>query len=279
MSVICLESLVHIYPNGTRALDGVNLTLDGTEPVAIVGQNGAGKSTLVKHFNGILRPTRGDVLINGHSVGERTTAQWSHEVGYVFQNPDDQLFLDSVRAELEFGPKRMGLNENEVRERVELAAEMVGLTGKLDVHPFDLNATDRKFCAVGTILAMNPGVIVFDEPTCGQDAVGNRRLADIIHALSSSGHLCVTISHDMKFVTANFKRVIVMNHGRVTLDGSVKEVFARTGILSESFVEAPPLARIGERAGLGPSLFTTQEVVNAIEQHNAVYRRERNTNG
>lgn len=123
-----LQALEHAYPGGDKALDGVDLTLDGNEPVAIIGQNGAGKTTMVKHFNGILRPIGGKVLIDGIDVNERSTAEWSRSVGYVFQNPDDQLFLESVRKEFEFGPRQIGMSDQDIAHRVDSIAELVGLT-------------------------------------------------------------------------------------------------------------------------------------------------------
>ena len=111
-----LKGMKHVYPTGDEALKGIDLVIEGNEPVAIIGQNGAGKTTLVKHFNGILRPTSGQVLVNGEDINSRSTAQWSKTVGYVFQNPDDQLFLDSVRKELEFGPRQIGMDEDRIKE-------------------------------------------------------------------------------------------------------------------------------------------------------------------
>ncbi|MDY2660052.1 MAG: ABC transporter ATP-binding protein, partial [[Ruminococcus] gnavus] len=135
-----LKKIRHVYPTGDEALKGIDLVIEGTEPVAIIGQNGAGKTTIVKHFNGILRPTSGEVLINGESIEKRSTAQWSKKVGYVFQNPDDQLFLESVRKEFEFGPQKIGMPQEEIDERMKWVAELVGLSEKLDVHPFDLTS-------------------------------------------------------------------------------------------------------------------------------------------
>ena len=157
-----LQALEHAYPGGDKALDGVDLTLDGNEPVAIIGQNGAGKTTLVKHFNGILRPTGGKVLIDGIDVNERSTAEWSRSVGYVFQNPDDQLFLESVRKEFEFGPRQIGMSDQDIAHRVDSIAELVGLTKKLDVHPFDLTPTEKKFCTIGAVIVMYHGRVLLD---------------------------------------------------------------------------------------------------------------------
>lgn len=261
-----LQALEHAYPGGDKALDGVDLTLDGNEPVAIIGQNGAGKTTLVKHFNGILRPTGGKVLIDGIDVNERSTAEWSRSVGYVFQNPDDQLFLESVRKEFEFGPRQIGMSDQDIAHRVDSIAELVGLTKKLDVHPFDLTPTEKKFCTIGAVIMMDPSVVIFDEPTCGQDASDNARLARIIERLKAQGRLCITISHDMKFVIANFSRVIVMYHGRVLLDGQAREVFAQTDTLRRSFVTPPPVTRVAQGAGLKETVFSVPAFINAIAQ-------------
>ena len=267
-----LKGLRHDYPGGYRALDGVDLTLEGTEPVAIIGQNGAGKTTLVKHFNGILRPTGGHVLVDGIDIEKRSTAEWSRKVGYVFQNPDDQLFLESVRKEFEFGPFQIGMDGKDIAGRVEKVAELVGLKDRLDTHPFDLTPTEKKFCTIGAVIMMDPDAVVFDEPTCGQDVEGNARLAHVIERLRADGKLCVTISHDMKFVTANFSRVIVMRHGGVLLDGSAAEVFSRTDLLRRSFVTPPPVTRVAQGAGVSETVFTVPAFINAIN-------RERNRHG
>lgn len=264
MSSIDIIDLVHAYPSGEQALRGVNLRLEGNEPVAIVGQNGAGKTTLVKHFNGILRPTSGRVLVDGEDIASRSTAHWASKVGYVFQNPDDQLFLDSVRKELAFGPEQAGLSPERIERRIERIAALVGLSRKLDTHPFDLSPAEKKFCTIGAVLVMNPGVVVFDEPTCGQDLRGNRRLARIIAALKARGVLCVTISHDMKFVAEHFPRVVVMCHGQVLLDGPAADVFADTDTLRQSFVTPPPVARVARAAGLDSHVFTIEAFANAV---------------
>ena len=138
-----IKNLIHKYPSGDIALNGLNTIFEGIEPIAIIGQNGAGKTTFVKHLNGLLRPTEGEVLINGENIEKHTTAFWSRKIGYVFQNPDNQLFLESVKKEFEFGPKQQGVSKKEINKRLEKIADLVGLTDKLSVHPFDLNTTER----------------------------------------------------------------------------------------------------------------------------------------
>lgn len=261
-----LRDLHHMYPTGEEALKGVDLLLDGTNPIAIIGQNGAGKTTLVKHFNGILHPTKGDVFLDGESIQSKSTAQWSKKVGYVFQNPDDQLFLESVRKEFEFGPKRIGVSESEIERSLKWVSELVGLSEKLDMHPFDLTLTEKKFCTIGSIIMMNPDILIFDEPTCGQDVEGNKRLHKIIQELQARGKLCITISHDMKFVVQNFKRVIVMCKGRVLLDGSTEEVFSQPEILKKSFVTPPPITKVAQGVGLKTTVFTTDAFIKVFEE-------------
>lgn len=265
-----LKNMRHVYPTGDEALKGVDLTIEGTEPVAIIGQNGAGKTTLVKHFNGILRPTSGEVLINGENIENRSTAQWSREVGYVFQNPDDQLFLESVRKEFEFGPEQLGIDKKEIDERISWVAELVGLSEKLDMHPFDLTSTEKKFCTIGSVIMMNPNALIFDEPTCGQDVQGNLRLRKIIEELKKRGKLCITISHDMKFVVANFQRVIVMCKGNVLLDGNARDVFRQVETLKKSFVTPPPITKVAQGAGLRDTVFTIEEFMNSFERERKV---------
>ena len=261
-----LKNLRHVYPTGDEALKGIDLSIEGTEPVAIVGQNGAGKTTIVKHFNGILRPTSGQVLINGEDIKKRTTAKWSKEVGYVFQNPDDQLFLESVRKEFEFGPQQIGMDEATIQERVLWVAELVGLSEKLDEHPFDLTATEKKFCTIGSIIMMDPKVIIFDEPTCGQDVERNIRLRKIIQELRNKGKLCITISHDMKFVVDNFKRVVVMCQGKILLDGKTEAVFAEVETLKKSFVTPPPITKIAQGVGFEETVFTTEAFMKIFKE-------------
>jgi len=261
-----LKNMGHTYPTGDKALEGIDLLIDQREPVAIIGQNGAGKTTLVKHFNGILRPTSGDILLDGESIENRSTAKWSKDVGYVFQNSDDQLFLDTVRKELEFGPRQIGMPDERIAEQLEYVSKLCDLADKLDDHPFDLTSTQKKFCTVGAIIMMDPQVLIFDEPTCGQDIKGTKRLCDIVKAMQEKGKLCITISHDMKFVVENFTRTIVLCKGSVLLDGSTKEVFAQPDILKKSFVSPPPLTRVAQQAGISDTIFDIKELINVIDE-------------
>jgi energy-coupling factor transport system ATP-binding protein len=264
-----VTDLWHVYPTGDEALKGLSLTMEGTTPVAIVGQNGSGKTTLVKHFNRILSPTKGTVLVDGINTVERSTAQWAGRVGYVFQNPDDQLFLSTVKDELEFGPKRLGTEPGRIKQLLEQIAELCGLEGRLLEHPFDLTATEKKFCTIGSMMMMESDAIIFDEPTCGQDINGTKRLCRIVDHLMAQGKLCITISHDMKFVAEKFRRIIVLCQGKILLDGTREAVFSQPEVLRASFVSPPPITRVGQGIGIKETVFTVDDLIETIKKERA----------
>ena len=252
-SAIRTEGLVHVYDGATRALDGVDLAIARGERVAIVGQNGSGKSTLVRHFNGLLRPTEGRVLVDGADVADRRVAHLALTVGLVFQDPDRQIFAGKVRSEVAFGPRNLGRRGAELEGAIDAALVATGLDKDAETNPYDLGYSRRKLLALASILAMGTPIVVLDEPTTGQDARGVERIHRIVAQLSAAGQTVVAISHDMRFVAEAFERVIVMRDGRIVLDGSPAEVFAETAwpTLASTFLEPPLAARIGARLGLG----------------------------
>ena len=215
MAYIELKDVRFAYPDGHLAVDGVTMSIEKGENVAIVGQNGAGKTTTVKLFNALHYPTGGDVIINGKSTKGQTTAQVSRTVGYVFQNPDDQIFHSTVLAEVEFGPRMMKLPEEKITELVNYALKITGMKKFREENPYNLPLSVRKFVTIAAIIAMDCDVMIFDEPTAGQDFDGNKRLSRILKELSEKGKTLITISHDMVFVADNFSRVIVMSNKKV----------------------------------------------------------------
>ena len=241
------------YPDGTRALEDIQLSLRAGERVAIVGQNGSGKSTLARHLNGLLRPTVGRVSLFGRDTTEVHVAELARTVGLVFQNPDRQIFASSVRAEVGFGARNLGRRGSELDRAVAAALSVVGLDGEARTNPYDLGYSRRKLLALASILAMETPIVVLDEPTTGQDARGIERIQRIVTDLAASGRTVITISHDMRFVAESFARVVVMRDGRVILDGTPAEVFAGTNAeaLASTYLEPPLAARLGERLGLG----------------------------
>jgi energy-coupling factor transport system ATP-binding protein len=264
-TTIRAEGLVHVYPGAVRALDGLDLTIEPGERVAIVGQNGSGKSTLVRHFNGLLRPTEGRVLIDGADAASLRVAQLAAKVGLVFQDPDRQVFSRSVRAEVSFGPRNLGVRGDALRQRVEAALAAVGLEGEAETNPYDLGTSRRKLLALASILAMATPVLVLDEPTTGQDLRGSERVRRVIDAANGDGRTVIAISHDMPFVAETFARVVVMRAGRVVLDGPPAEVFARPAwaTLRSTFLEAPHAAVMADRLGL-PGIATDASLVAAL---------------
>jgi energy-coupling factor transport system ATP-binding protein len=251
--VIRTEGLVHVYPGGTRALDGVDLAITAGERIAIVGQNGSGKSTLVRHFNGLLRPTEGRVLVDGADAADRRVADLARTVGLAFQDPDRQIFAGKVRSEVAFGPRNLGRKGAALERAVDEALLATGLDRDAGTNPYDLGYSRRKLLALASILAMGTPVVVLDEPTTGQDARGVDRVHSIVAGLSGAGRTVIAISHDMRFVAEAFSRVVVMRAGRIVLDGRPEEVFAEQSwpVLASTFLEPPLAARVGARLGLG----------------------------
>ncbi len=252
---LATQGLGFVYPDGTRALSNVSFDVAPGERVAIIGQNGSGKSTLVRHFNGLLRATEGDVLIGGRAVGSTHVADLARLVGISFQNPDRQIFSANVRAEVAFGPRNVGLRGAELERRVKAALAQVGLDQFAKSNPYDLGFSERKLLALASVIAMGTPAIVLDEPTTGQDANGVERVKGIVAELSAEGHTVIAVSHDMSFVAEAFERVLVMRDGQVIIDGPVGDVFAEPNwdVLESTFLEPPLAARLGARLGLGPT--------------------------
>jgi energy-coupling factor transport system ATP-binding protein len=260
-----LEDVSFAYPDGTVALRGVGLRIEAGEAVAIVGQNGSGKSTLVRHLNGLLRPTSGRVLLDGRDVRGVHVARLAGSVGLAFQSPDRQLFAGRVRAEVEFGPRNLGVRGAELQARVRRALEAVGLAAEIETNPYDLGYSRRKLLALASVLAMETPVLILDEPTTGQDARGVARIRDVVAGALAAGRTVIAISHDMQFAAECFGRVVVLRAGRVVLDGSPEEVFAPGAWpeLRASFLEPPLPAVVGARLGLGATP-TDAAVVGAL---------------
>jgi energy-coupling factor transport system ATP-binding protein len=268
MTDIAVEGLVHVYREGAvRALDGLDLRIGAGERVALIGQNGSGKTTLVRHLNGLLRPTAGRVLVDGTDASSMSVAQLASRVGLVFQDPDRQVFAGSVQAEVEFGPRNLGLSGTALRDAVAGSLDATGLTGDEATNPYDLGMARRKLLALASVLAMRTPVLVLDEPTTGQDARGVERVRSVVEAVAAAGNTVVAISHDMRFVAETFERVVVMRAGRIILDGAPDEVFAASSweVLRSTYLEPPLSAIVGERLELG-STPTDAALVRALAQ-------------
>jgi energy-coupling factor transporter ATP-binding protein EcfA2 len=251
-----MRGVVHRYANGTEAVRGVDLRIPAGSTVAIVGQNGSGKTTLVKHLDGLLRPAVGQVLLGGVDIADAPVHRLAATVGFVFQNPDDQLFSRTVARELRFGPRNLRLGEAESATLVEAAIAAIGLGAERDVNPYDLNVSDRKLVALGSILATDPPVIVLDEPTTGQDGPGVKKVGAIVDGLRAAGRTVIAITHDMEFASGHFERIVVMRHGEIVADGAPQTVFTASNVelLASTGLKLPPAGRIAARLGLSGSV-------------------------
>lgn len=249
MAYLSLKNVSYTYANGYEAVQDVNLDFELGESVAIIGQNGAGKTTTVKLMNGLLTPTKGDVFVDDASTKEATTAKISRKVGYVFQNPDDQIFQDTIYKEIAYGPKNQKLGAREVEDRVREAAEICGLTESLQEHPYNLPYSKRKFITIAAVLAMDPNVIILDEPTAGQDRESLERLGNIIKSLSNHHKTVITITHDMEFVVREFKRVIVFADKQKRRDATPMEIFWDEKLLEFSDLKQPFICQLASILG------------------------------
>ncbi|MHA1713205.1 MAG: ABC transporter ATP-binding protein [Candidatus Ranarchaeia archaeon] len=245
--IIEVTDLHHVYATGTHALKGIDLNIYKGDFVAIIGQNGAGKSTLVKHFVGSLRPTRGQVKVFGEDISALGVGEISTRVGLVLQNPDYMLFEDTVKDEIAFGPRNLGLSPEEVEQRVQEAIKVVDLKCDPGVFPLRLSMGDRRKVSVASIYAMHPDIFILDEPTTGQDFRSRYDIVEIAARLNNMGKTVIMITHDMDLVAKYAQRTIVMGLGRILLDGPTPQVFAQSEILKATYIKPPQITQLFQR--------------------------------
>lgn len=243
MSILEVKDLHFSYKPGEEILKGINLTID-QRSTAIIGQNGAGKTTFVKLLKGLLKPTQGDILLNGKSIKEQTVAELARHIGMVFQNPNDQIFKNMVLDEVMFGPLKIGMDKDKARQMALNALELTGLTDVINANPYDLGLSRRKLVAIASILAMDTEIIILDEPTIAQDYAGKERIKSIIRKLKADGKTVITIIHDMNFVADVFNRAIVFAKGKAILDDTTKNVFLQKDILTKAYLEQPDIMKL-----------------------------------
>ena len=234
--LLAVDNLSYRYHDGFPALQGVSLKINHGEKVALVGPNGAGKSTLMLHLNGLLGDEGSPVSVSGQTMARANLPGIRARVGLVFQNPDDQLFSPTVFDDVAFGPLYMGYGEEEVRRRVALALQQVGMQGFEERLSHHLSVGQKKRVAMATVLSMSPDLLVLDEPTSGLDPRGRRAIINLLQALPVT---MLVSSHDMRLVRDLFPRMIVLDEGRVVADGATKELLADTALLEAHGLEAP----------------------------------------
>jgi energy-coupling factor transport system ATP-binding protein len=265
-----VQDLVYAYPDETVALRGINLTISEGEFIALIGQNGSGKTTLSKCLNGLFKPTSGDVIVDGLNTKTTSIVQMVRRVGYVFQNPDHQLFNNNCWDEIAYGPRNIQLDETEVKARVEEAAGVVGLPKEyFSEHPFFLPKGLRQRVAIASILALKPKAIIVDEPTTGQDLKQSLEIMDFLVDLHEQhGHIIVIITHDMPIVARYAKRVIAMGLAEILADGSTAEVFSHPELLAQTFIEPPQITQLAQQAqslGFDPGTLTVEAMIEQFQ--------------
>ncbi len=234
--VLDVRGLAYAYPDGHQALYGVNLTLQRGERVAILGPNGAGKTTLVLHLNGLLTPGAGSVTVSGLEVTARRSREVRRRVGLVFQDPDDQLFMPSVREDVAFGPRNLGLRGAALDEAVATALERVGMAAYADRPPHHLSFGQRRRVAVATVLAMEPELLVLDEPSSNLDPASRRELADIVRALDVT---VLMVTHDLPYALELCPRSVVLSGGVVVADGPTAALLTDEELMRSHRLELP----------------------------------------
>jgi len=242
--MIEVRDICFTYPNGVEALKGVSLTIRNGEFLAIMGENGAGKTTLVKHFNGLLKPTEGSVLIDGVETRKVSVATLARKVGFVFQNPDNQLFSETVEEEVAFALKNFGFEENVIERRVTWALNLLDLAQYRKTSPFMLSGGERKRVALASVLAWNPKILMLDEPTIGQDYQQKEKLRQFILQMKAQRKTTIIVTHDVEFVAECNPRVVLMRDGRIVADGKAQKILTDPKILIEASIVPPQIAQI-----------------------------------
>lgn len=250
--VLEIQNLSHVYSEGTPfehvALHDISLTAERGEFIGLIGHTGSGKSTLIQHLNGLLKPTAGKVLFDGEDIWKdpKFTRQIRFKVGLVFQYPEYQLFEETVYRDIAFGPKNMGLSEDEIHERVLRAARFVGIPeANLEHSPFDLSGGQKRRVAIAGVIAMEPDVLILDEPTAGLDPAGRESILQNIRDYQSAQNATVImVSHSMEEIASNVDRLIVMHDGTVAMTGTPSEVFSHADALSEIGLDVPEITRV-----------------------------------
>ncbi|HKZ93815.1 MAG TPA: ABC transporter ATP-binding protein [Candidatus Bathyarchaeia archaeon] len=244
MATIEVKDIYFTYPTGVEALKGVSITVKDGEFVAIMGQNGAGKTTLVKNFNGLLRPAKGQVSVDGVSTRDVSVAKLARTVGFVFQNPDHQLFSETVEEEIAFALRNFGFDAETIEKRVTWAVNLLDLVEYRKTSPFMLSGGERKRVALASVLAWDPKVVILDEPTIGQDHRQKENLRQFIVQLNEQGKTVVVVTHDVEFVAECNPRVVLMKEGRIIADGEAKQILTNTTLALEASIVPPQISQI-----------------------------------
>lgn len=272
-AIIKLRNVKQDYGRGDLVLKDISLEIKESEFVAIIGQNGAGKTTLVKHLIGLLRPTSGNIMIHDQNTSKQPISVLAQKVGYVFQNPDHQIFMDRVFKEISFGLKNLNLSQTEIEKRTDKALKEVRLSHLRDASPMSLSKGHRQRVALASVLAMEPEILILDEPTTGQDYLESKQIMNLITDLNEKGHTIIFITHDMQLVADYAKRVILMGKGEVLFDGTPKEVLNQTELLSKTNLKPQQITEFSQSLTnyrIPEDIISVDELVDVFRERNSV---------
>jgi len=263
--ILSTRDLHFTYPDGTKALRGISLDVRQGECVAVIGQNGGGKTTLLKHFLRLLTPTSGQVTAFGRDISAYTVSQLAQRIGYVYQNPDTQIFSKTVEEEVRFGPQHQIKDPAEVERRVQSALAEMDLLDVAHEHPLALSKGDRERVAVAAVLALEPEVLIFDEPTTGQDYAGAMRIMNMIRRLHSEGRTILIITHHLYLLPGYVNRVVLVGDGQILLDAPIRRAFNETDLLRQTYLVPPQIVEfvqhLGQLAQTPLNALTIEEVL------------------
>lgn len=266
---IVVENLWFQYMDEIVALRGIDLEIPRGAFVAVLGQNGSGKTTLVKHFNGLLKPTKGRILINGQDTSECSIGQLARSVGYVFQNPDHQLFSATVREEIGFGPQNLGMAAEEVKRRTDETLDCFGLTGHAEEPPALLGFGLRRKVSIAAVYSMRPDILILDEPTTGLDWRSARDMIHLVQDLHRAGNTILLVTHDMKIAAMVAELTLVLREGKVLFFGDTRSAFRHTEILRETQISPPQISELANKMqplGMPEGVLTVDECFEAYNQ-------------
>jgi energy-coupling factor transport system ATP-binding protein len=263
-NIIEVKNLVYIYRTGTRALDGVSCCIQKGEIVGLIGQNGSGKTTLVKHFNGLLKPTEGAVRVCGLDTRRVSTSMLARHAGYVFQNPNHQIFSPTVMEEVRFGPRNIRMEKERMKQQIQFALDLMELGRLTEKHPYHLSRGERQRLAIASVVAMDPDIMILDEPTGGANRQQIQRLLNLIHCFQDMGKTIILITHDMAVLSAICQRTIVMWQGKIMLDGLTRQVMKEEQKLAQTFLAPPQVTQLSSRLRLSELALTPEEAAQMI---------------
>jgi energy-coupling factor transport system ATP-binding protein len=262
-TIVSIRGLKFTYPDGTRALNGIDLDIGRGEYLAIIGQNASGKTTLVRHLVGLLKPTEGEVEVFGKSTLQTKITELATRMGYVYQNPDHQLFCKSVYEECAYGPQNLGLRETDIRRKVREVLTRVGLDAFEQTDTFLLGKGQRQRLAVAASLVMGPEVMIVDEPSTGQDMKQSEGIMRLLDSLNCEGKTILIVTHNMRLVAEHAKRVVVMVRGKILLDGDVRTVFSQPRVLRAAFITPPQITQLAQILNPeAPTVLTVDEMLS-----------------